>query len=393
MHLTLPPLFSIALILGFGIIFARLANLIKLPSVTGYIILGILIGPYILSLVSKDILSSSSFITTMVLTVIAYSLGPSFKIKEFRKKGKSVIFISIGEVLGAFIIVTLGIWLIGGVALNTAMLIGAIAPATDPAAIILVAKEYRAKGEVTDTLLRVVAIDDAWGIMLFAIVLALYDVISGASGSAQMFKELLKAVIEIVGSMGIGITIGIVFKLFIRFIKTKSQLVVFVFFGIFLAGGTADMLHLSPLLSGMALGATVANLINSKRIFNILEGIDAPLYILFFVLAGATLNLSNMLTPGIIALIYVFTRLPGEMLGAFLGAKISKASDMVKKYLGLALAPQAGVAIGLAIIVAHKSQAAGSLILATIIVTTVIYELFGPVLVKIALEKAGEITK
>ncbi len=383
-------LLSLALMLITGILLARLSNLIKLPSVTGYIIAGIISGPYVLRLITKEVLSVAPFISTLVLSLIAYTLGPNFKIKEFKKQGKSVILISLGEVVGAFVLVTLASWLIGGLELNSAMILGALAPATAPAAIVLVVREFKAKGELTDTLLRVVAIDDAWGIMLFAIVLALNDIIGG-SASSSIFKEVTSAFLEILGSIGIGVAISIIIKLTIKFIKSKTQLLITILAAILVSGGISEMLHFSPLLAGMALGATNANLIREKKIFNIIEGFDAPFYILFFVLAGAKLELSNLLTLGILGIIYVFTRLPGEMIGAYVGALFAKASSKVRKYLGLALAPQAGVAIGLAIIASQRLKNTGNMILATIIVTTIIYEIIGPILVKIALSKAREI--
>ncbi len=391
MHIPLNPILSIGLILFLSIFFAKLANKVKLPSITGYIILGIVIGPYLLNLIDRSILKSSGFISTLALSLIAFGLGPSFTLSNLKKTGKSVLAISIGEVLGSFILVTLAVWLIAKQPLNVAMLIGAIAPATAPAAIVMVTREYKARGIFTDTLLGVVAIDDAWGIILFGVVIALTDVIGGKGSTGFVIHEILKAVIEIFGSLIIGFVMGIILKLLIKITKTSSQLLTLVLSVVITTGGISVIFGFSPLLSGMALGATIANLTKTNKVFETLKSVDTPIYIIFFVLAGATLELGNLSTLGLLGILFVLTRLPGEMIGAFIGAVISKAPANVRKYLGLALAPQAGVAIGLAIIAAQRLGDTGSMILATIIVTTVIYELIGPILVKIALQKAGDI--
>ncbi len=386
---------SLGLIIIIGLLSSRIFNKIKLPSVTAYIVCGILMGPYILNLISKNVLNASGLVSNIALSFIAFSLGQNFTLYRLRRIGKSVFAISIGEVLGAFIIVTLSVWLLLGKPFYVAIVIGAIAPATAPAAVVMITREYRAKGTFTDTLLGVVAIDDAWGIILFAFSLALAKTVAGTHGGvfATLFPDLLHGFMEVFGSLFLGFILGGIFSYFFRFLKTPAHLLIYVIGFILLTGGLSIEFNLSVLLSNMMLGATVANLSKTEnRAFEILKGFDPPIYLLFFVLAGANLEIANLTELGLTGIIYVLTRLPGEMLGAFLGALVSKAEKRIKKYIGLGLAPQAGVAIGLALLAkAYLPKDAGEMILSTIIVTTVIYELIGPPLVRIALERAGEI--
>jgi len=390
-------MFNSILSLGFvvivGFLIGRLLNKIHLPSVTGYIVAGILIGPYGLRLIHQDVLNASSFVSNIALSFIAYSLGKSFTFHQLKKVGKSVLYISIGEVVVSFLLVTLSLWLFLKLPLYVALVIGAIAPATAPAAVVMVTREYKAKGVLTDTLLGVVAIDDAWGIMLFAFSLAVAKPLSLSETLifSGVLHQLFHAFIEVSGSLALGFVVGILLAYFFRFLKTPTQILLVIVGTILLTAGISVELNISILLSNMMLGATVANILKpSSRPFEILSGFDAPLYLLFFVLAGASLEIGSLKQLGLVGIVYIFTRLPGEMLGAYIGAKLSKASDKVRRYLGLGLAPQAGVAIGLAII-AKVYIPQGDLVLSTIILTTVVYELLGPPLVKIALEKAHEI--
>ncbi|RKZ24066.1 cation:proton antiporter [bacterium] len=389
----LNPILSLGLLVIAGFIFGRIFNKMGLPSVTGYIVSGIVMGPYGLNIIHKGILNGSDFVSSVALSFIAYTLGKSFTLKSLRKIGKAVFAISIGEVVVSFLVVTLALKFILHQPLYLSIVIGAIAPATAPAAVVMVVREYRAKGPLTDTLLGVVAIDDAWGIMLFAFSIALARALSMSKGIifSSVFHQMGHAFIEVVGSLGIGFIIGYIFSKLFKFFKSPTHTLIGIIGVILLTGGICEELKLSILLSNMMLGTTIANTIKpSTRAFDILEGFDPPLYLLFFVLAGASLEVTSLKALGLIGLVYVFTRLPGEMLGAYIGARISKAPPNVRKYLGLGLAPQAGVAIGLAII-SKIYLPEGDLILSTIIVTTVIYELIGPPLVKLALRKAKEI--
>jgi Kef-type K+ transport system membrane component KefB len=388
---------SVGIALIVGLVGARIVNRFGLPSVTGYILVGILLGPNVLNLVSPGMLQSSNLVSNVALSLIAVSLGQNFTLSKLHSIGKAVFSISIGEVIGAFVLVFLVVYLVARVPLPMALLLGAIAPATAPAAVVMVTREYRAKGRFTDTLLGVVAIDDAWGIILFAFCLAIAKSVAGAHMGifVSIFSDVVHGLWEVFGGFALGIIVGLVLSIFVKYIRTSANLLIYVLGFILLSAGLSILLNVSLLLANMALGATVANRVgDSETIFDNLKRFDPPLYLLFFLLAGASLEIVNVTTLGFLGILYVITRLPGEMLGAFIGASIAKADSTIRNYLGLGLAPQAGVAIGLALIAKNYfHDALGETILSTIIITTVIYELIGPPLVRIALEKAGEIDK
>ncbi|KPJ74406.1 hypothetical protein AMJ52_00720 [candidate division TA06 bacterium DG_78] len=388
---------SLGTVLIIGLFGARIFSKISLPSVTAYIVFGIILGPYVLNFVSPDMLRSSALISTIALSLVAFSLGQNFTISKLHNIGKSIFAISIGEVLGSFILVSLAVFLIARQSLSIALILGAIAPATAPAAVVMVTREYRARGRFTDTLLGVVAIDDAWSIMLFAFCIAIAKSLTGAHTGifATIFSDIIHGFWEVLGGLALGVIIGFIFSYFLKYINTLPHLLIYILGLIFINTGASILLNVSLLLANMALGATVANKVKmSENIFDVLRGFDPPIYLLFFILAGANLEIPSIYSLSILGILYVLTRLPGEMLGAFIGAHIAKADKNIKKYLGLGLAPQAGVAIGLALLTkSYFPGAIGDKILSTIIVTTIIYELIGPFLVRIALKKAGEIDK
>jgi Kef-type K+ transport system membrane component KefB len=388
-------LLSLGIALTFGLAGARLLSRFKLPSVTAYIVFGIILGPYALNLVSPDTLKASTLIANITLSLIAFSLGQNFTLATLRRIGKAVFAISVGEVLGAFILVAVAMYVIGRQSIAIAILFGAIAPATAPAAVVMVTREYRARGRFTDTLLGVVAIDDAWGIMLFAFCVAIAKSLIGAHTGVftNVFSDLAHGLWEVIGGLGLGIAMGFLLSYFLKYINTLSNLLIYTLGLILINAGLSIWLNVSLLLANMALGATVANRVKMHdNIFEVLRRFDPPVYLLFFLVAGANLEVLSIYSLGILGLVYVVTRLPGEMIGAFAGASLAKADATVKKYIGLGLAPQAGVAIGLALYAKNYFPGAiGEMILSTIIVTTIIYELIGPILVRIALTKAGEI--
>ena len=395
--------FSLGIILLAGLLSAKLIRKLKIPAITAYLLLGIAIGPTLFNLVSPDILQSSGLISNIVLSFIAFSLGQNFSMERFRKIGKSILYISIGEVIGAGVVVTLCIWLIAKQPFYIALIFGAIAPATAPAAIVMVTREYKAKGTFTDTLLGVVAIDDAWGIILFAFCLAIAKSMAGAHGlvTDTVFAGIMQAGREIVGALILGGVLALILSKVSKFITNSSDLLIYTLGFILLTAGLAIQFGLSVLLANMFLAAVLVNINKTSfKFFDALRSVDSPFYLLFFVLAGVNLVINDasfLGVIGVLGLIYVFSRLPGEMIGASLGAHAAKAQDSVKKFIGLGLAPQAGVALGLALIAKStftneiNGISVGSIIFSTIVLTTVFYELVGPICTKIALKKAGDI--
>jgi len=387
-------------ILGFGFILlvglfsARLISKIKFPAVTAYLIIGILIGSSLLKLIPVAILNISGLISNIVLGIIAFSIGQNFSRDNFRKIGKSVVWISVLEACGAWFLVTLVFLFILRQPFYIALLFGAISSATAPAATVMVIREYRAKGSFTDTLLGVVAIDDAWCLIIFAISLAISQAIhSHMVATFFLIKVFLNSILSIFGALVLGGVIAIVLSYFSRFIRTQAELLIFTLGLIFSTIGIAIWLHLSVLLASMFLGAVLVNINRSpSNPFDVLKTVDSPLFLLFFVLAGANLEIGLLSKLGLIGLVYLVFRVIGKVAGAKLGAHISGASNSIKKYLGLGLVPQAGVALGCALVAKNDFPNIGSMIFTTIVATTVVYELSGPLCTKYALHKAGEIT-
>ena len=386
-------IFSLGLILLFGLVSARLINKIKFPSVTAYLLLGILIGPSLANIVSSDLISASGFISNIVLGIIAFSIGQNFSRDNFLRIGRSVIWISLFEATGAWILVTLGIFLILKQPFHLSLLFGSISAATAPAATVMVVREYKSRGNLTDTLLGVVAIDDAWCLIVFALSLAISKAVAAhVSSNLFIIKVILKSVLGIGGAFLLGWTMSLLASNLSRYIRTQTEALVYTLGFIFFTIGLALSLHFSVLLACMFLGAGLVNLKKTRlNFFDVIRTIDSPLYVMFFVLAGANLEIHFLREIGLVGLVYLTFRMVGKITGVYLGGVISRASKIVRRYLGLGLAPQAGVALGCALIAKNEFPQVGGLIFTTIIATTVIYELIGPLFTKFALEEAGEI--
>ncbi|MFH0913443.1 MAG: cation:proton antiporter [Candidatus Omnitrophota bacterium] len=388
-------------ILGFGFILlagffsAKLIHKIKFPVVTAYLVLGIIIGKSLFDLIPKGILDASGLISNVVLGIIAFGIGQNFSRESFRRVGKSVIWISVLEACGAWILVTLTFLFILKQPFYVSLLFGAIASATAPAATVMVIREYRAKGIVTDTLLGVVAIDDAWCLIIFAVSLAISQAIySHMLATFFLIKVFLNSLLSIFGSFALGSVVALLLYYFSRFVRTQAELLIITLGFVFLNIGIASWLHLSVLLASMFLGAVLVNLTQSSfKFFDVLKNIDSPLFLVFFVLAGANLEVQILSKLGIIGLVYLSFRVIGKITGARLGGWLSNAPANVKKYLGLGLVPQAGVALGCALVAKQDFPAIGSMLFTTIVATTVVYELVGPICTKYALHKSGELAK
>lgn len=380
----------LAIMIFSGMAFGRLVKLIKLPNVTGYLLAGLILGPSVLKIIPKDTIDGIAVISEVALGFIAFSIGNEFKMSYFKKVGASPIVIAVFEALFAVICVCTVLVLFGN-DLSFSLVLSSIAAATAPAATIMVIRQYKAKGPVTETLLSVVALDDAAALMLFGISVAVAGMLNSTS-NISVLSMILSPILEIVGALVIGAVLGMILTYFIRFFKKDgnrlSLAVGFVFIGI----GIADMTGVSSLLLCMALGATFVNF--SKQALPVMKVVDAvtpPIFMLFFVASGAALDLSVLPMIGVVGVIYVVFRVVGKVLGTYLGATICKCDKKIKKYLGYALLPQAGVAIGLSLAATTVVPSYGQTIRAVVLCATFIYELIGPGITKIALKKAGEI--
>lgn len=373
-----------------GLLLTRVVKLVKLPNVTGYLIAGLLIGPYCFNLISEETLVTLDILTVCALGFIAFSIGSEFKLSHIRAIGGRVILITVCEALGAVILVDVVVSAFG-FPVPMAIAMGAIAAATAPAATLLVVRQYKAKGELTSTLLPVVAMDDAIGLMAYAVSIAVAKMIQNGDGFNVM-TTIVDPLLEIVLSLLVGGAIGVLVAVSNRFFHSRANRLCISIAAVMLGVGIAKRFDLSHLLLCMSIGAVYVNLRDDA--IQTLEQVDSwtpPLFMMFFVISGADLNVSMLPKLGLIGVLYIVSRVVGKYFGAYLGCTISKMPKKIRKYLGFSLVPQAGVAIGIAQLAVTELPAYGSSIQAVILCATLIYELVGPILTKVSLIKAGEI--
>ena len=385
-----PHLFlALAVILLSGLLCGRLAGRLRLPNVTGYLLAGLLLGPYALGFLQEGFVSRLDFISEMALAFIAFSIGGEFKASYFRRVGVTPIVIAAFEGLGAVALVVAAL-LASGQDLPFSLVLGAIASATAPAATVMVIKQYRAKGPLTSTLLSVVALDDAVALIAFGFSVALAKSLTGAGSS--VLAALGEPFLEVGLSLALGAALGAAFLIPLRFFKKDSNRLCIAVAFIFLGTALADLLSASALLTNMVMGAALVNLCKTAPdIFRIADAVTPPIFMMFFVVSGAELNLSVLPTVGAAGVIYIVMRVAGKWLGATLGAAVMHADPVIKKYLGPTLIPQAGVAIGLTLVAQDVVPEYAPAIRAIVLCGTLIYEIFGPMAAKLCLTRAGEI--
>ncbi|NMA85374.1 MAG: cation:proton antiporter [Epulopiscium sp.] len=384
-------LLKLSILLVVGILGGRVARRFQLPNVTGYLVAGLFVGPSFFKLISEQDMQTFSVINQVALATIAFSIGSEFILKDMLKIGKSILVITLAQVFGAVFLVFAVCYWIFGQPLVFSIVIASMSAATAPAATIMVIRQYKTHGPLTKTILPVVALDDALGIMLFGIAMSIAKISMGET-DYSFLQMVGQPVIEIVGSLLLGFVIGIILTFVANKAKSQEELLTIVLAAIAASTGLANTLKLSPLLTCMMLGGTLVNLMkHSNRIFTLMNEYTPPIYLLFFTLAGAGLDLSILAKVGLLGIGYIFARAGGKIMGAAIGARAVKAEETVAKYLGLALLPQGGVSIGLSIIVRQQLPQYSTAITTVILFSVFVYEISGPIFAKIALQKAGEI--
>lgn len=380
------------------LIAGKIVKQFKLPNVTGYIIMGLIVGLVLGTHqmetlfgenVAEEMVSKFDVIKDLATGFIAFSIGTEFEFKYIKKLGSSPVVIACCESVGAVVFVALGIYIVTG-NIQLALIMGAIAAATDPAATILVARQYKAKGIVTRTLIPVVAIDDATALMSYGICVALARSLTGQISAATIIEPIK----EIFGSLAFGILLGVIFTILIKFYTGRGNrlAITISMVSLCVAISHIEVLSFSPLLACMALSITVVNIShNWEPVFEQMDRMTPPIFMLFFFVTGAGMDISILPKVGLIGVVYIIVRVIGKMAGAYLGGRISHADKNVQKYLGIGLIPQAGVAIGLAMMCGTVVPEYASEITAVVVCGTIIYELVGPIFTKIMLVKIGEI--
>jgi len=399
-------LLGIAIIIGFYM--GNTARRIRLPSLIGYMILGVIFGPSFFNLLSEPMMEHLSFITEIALGFVAFSIGAELSLLSLKRLGPGIVSIIFAESFAAFFVVTGAIYILTR-DLPLSLIFGAMAPASAPAGTVAVIQEYKAEGSLTKALYAVVGFDDGLAIIIFCFAAAFAKhilIAQGTNHNGSILPAMLIPLKEIGLSVVVGGIVGFGFCQVVRRLRNSKDILIFIFGAVFIAAGLSQRWHLSLILTNMMIGFVLVNTrrdVLVRRIMEPLLEIMPLVFILFFCLAGAHLELSSLPALGTLGVVYIIGRSVGLIGGARLGAMIGNVEEKIKKYLGLGILSQAGVAIGLSIIVKHDfalldaqyniPQAAeiGSKVLATITATCIFFEVIGPILTKFALRKAGEI--
>ena len=398
--------FALAILLVAGFLTAKLGQLLKLPSVTGYILAGLLLGPSGVGLITKDVIGTQlEHFTQIALMLIAFGIGEHLELKRLKYMIKSIGLIGLCETSGAFLLVFTGtffvaratyhgdpIWTISNLFV-LALLLAAVSVATAPAATLHVMRELKAKGPLTSTLMAVVAVDDALAIMFFGVAISFAHHVLGGTGSIVV--TVCKSLGEIFFSLSAGVITGFILDFTVKHLRHKGEMLTLGLAMLLLCGETARLFHFSPLLSGMAAGFVIINRDRRDvRVFNVLHSFEPPILVLFFTLAGAHLHFISLAVAGWIGLSYFLLRGLGKIAGAYTGSRIAATPVTVRRFLGIALIPQAGVAIGLIFLIQSDPRLTlfSDVITPVVLAGVVLSELIGPLCAKFALERAGEVT-
>ncbi len=384
---------SIALMLFLGFLGTRVTKRLKLPNVTAYILVGIIIGPYALNLIPENIVSKMDFLSDIALAFIAFSTGEFFKFSVLKKNGTKVVIITVLESLMASFLVFIVMFVILRLNLAFSIVLAALAAATAPASTVMTIRQTGAKGDFVETLLQVVALDDVVGLIAYSIAISV--AVASMSGDGINFKSIIVPILINTGVLVLGGFFGVFLKWLMPKKRSNDNRLIISISMIFLFCGICALLQVSPLLGCMSMGTVYINITNDDKLFKQLNYFSPPILLLFFVRSGINFNLDSLFKPSgsigtvsliLIGIIYFIVRIIGKYAGAFLGCWQVKKPKEVRNYLGLALIPQAGVAIGLAALGARTlGGEQGSALETIILASSVLYELIGPACAKLSL--------
>jgi Kef-type K+ transport system membrane component KefB/CBS domain-containing protein len=388
---------GIAIFLGtFG---GRIFHKLKVPQVVGYIVIGVLLGKSGLGICGQGAVDTFTPLVNFTLGIIGFMIGAELKSDIFKRYGRSIYTILVSEGMLAFLLVTVAVTVATG-KLYLGLLLGAVASATDPASTVNVLWEYKTKGPLTTTLTSIVALDDGLALIIYGLV-SVFSKAMIAKKSFSFWHSIGTPLVEIVQCVLLGVAVGFILIKVMSRIKEKELLLSLVIGAVAVIVGVSIYLHLDLIFSSMVLGVTVTNVIPviSQKLFKSVKEVSTPLYILFFVIVGATLDIHIFLQVSIAAIIFVYlvARSLGKIIGSILGGLVSKARKAVVKYTGICLMTQGGVAMGLAMSINHnlgyigeEGRLVGSIVISVMAATTFIVQLAGPLLVKVGVTKADE---
>lgn len=398
-HLNLILVLGIA-VFG-GTIGAKIFQKLRIPQVVGYIVIGLILGGSALDVINPRVAQTLSPFNIFALGIIGFMIGGELKYDIFKQYGKQFIIILLSEGLFAFVIVGIGATLTAYLftghlssSLALGLVLGAVSSATAPAATVDVLWEYKTRGPLTRTILAIVALDDGLALLLYGFATSFAGALLG-SGQSSWVHNLLFPLWEIFGAIAVGAATGFVLVLIFRYVQETDKLLTFALATVMLTIGLSIILEVEAILAAMVLGATLINFRprRSRDAFELVETFSPPIYVLFFVLVGARLQVTGVPTWMIVlAVVYVVGRSGGKICGAWFGALVAKAPVGVRRYLGICLFSQAGVAVGLALLASQRfSESMGGTVVLIVTMTTFLVQIIGPVLVKTGVSKAGEV--
>ena len=387
-------IFGVGALLLAGFVGGKLATRLRLPTISGYVVAGLLLGPSVLNVVPDHVVESLAPVPHIALGLIAITIGSEFRLAKLRQTGRNILIITTAQLLATFASVTAALVFFGA-PLPMAILLGAIASATAPAATVAIASELRARGPLVSKLFGVVALDDAFCVVLFGFVMATAAAMVGSATTGPL-RMILLPLREILISVAIGVVLGYVVHRLVLNRRRNNEIIVIVLGFVLIGSGITVSIHVSPLIANMMMGFALVNLsAKNSRVMRILEPLTPPIYAAFFALAGTELDIGTIAASGALGLVYLGARAVGKYGGTFLGALASRESRTTRNLLGLALLPQAGVAIGLILVLQDTPvftdlpymRQMVNIVLGSILVNEVI----GPPLTKIALERSGSV--
>lgn len=384
-----------------GYLVGKLASKCKLPEVVGYIIGGLALGPSLTNLLTLEVLEKMELVSDLALAIVAFTIGTELTLSLIKRLRAGLFVVMLLESFGACLVVATAVYLLTR-DLATSLIFGALAAASAPAGTVVVLQQYKAKGPLTSLLLAVVGLDDGVAVMIYAFAASIAKMLLLHTSSVSFMHLIKGPVVEIVGAIALGGCVGVVLAFAIRKAHGTGEMLSMVLGGTLICAGLSNLLGVSLILANLVVGAAVANISprRVRRAFGAVQNITSPIYILFFVLAGAHLQLGLLPSMGVLGLIYILGRSAGKVGGAYTGATVTRMESTIRKYLGLGILSQAGVAVGLALMTGKDLGNMGAegarlalLAINTIAATTIVFEIVGPIMTKIAITGAGEVGK
>jgi Kef-type K+ transport system membrane component KefB len=384
---------SLGLILLLALLAGHLVQFLRIPEVTGYILAGVALGPSVLGWVSAENLTALEVLSEVALGLILFSIGSVFEFERFRPVGRRIAQMTLMESLPAALLVFLGILLLGQ-PWQAAALLGATAIGTAPASTLMVMRESDASGPLSETLLGIMAVNNIFCLIVFSLVAALIEVTAGVGGVGvfdTLYRSAFGLVWQLAGSAALGVLVGLMLAGWATKVHEGGEMLILLAGSILLCVGAARILDLSPLVASLGVGATMVNLSRrSRRLFDALSGTHPPFYAVFFVIAGADLDVTLVPTMGVLGVFYVIARSAGKFFGARWGAGRLGMPEAVRRYLGYGLLAQAGLAVGLTLVINRRFPDFAPAITVVVLASVVIHEMLGPIGTRFAIVRAGE---